>query len=73
MNKTTSNPRAPKFCGWPLYVCPECEGLFDCATPEGALRIRLHQILHVTDRKERWQLLDEWRSEQAQLAGSIVV
>ena len=73
MNDKTSNSKAPKFGGWPLYVCPECEGLLQCATPEGKLRIRLHQILHVTDRKERWQLLDEWRSEQAQLAGSIVV
>jgi hypothetical protein len=73
MNNTTSNPKAPKFGVWPLYVCPECEGLFDCATPDGELRIRLHKILHVTDRKERWHLLDEWRSEQAQLAGSIVV
>jgi len=73
MNDATSNSKAPKFGGWPLYVCPECEGLFQCVTTEGELRVRLHQILHVTERKERWQLLGEWRSRQAQLAGSVVV
>jgi hypothetical protein len=68
--KEASNRKRPRFNAWPLYVCPECEGHFESATAEGKLRISLHEILHVRDRKERWHLLEEWRSEQAHLVGS---
>jgi hypothetical protein len=69
----TPSAKASKFAGPPFYICPECDAGFQCATPDDARRVRLHQILHVTDRKVRWQLLDEWRTRQALLAGSVVV
>jgi hypothetical protein len=69
----TSMPTAPKFGGSPFFVCPECDSVLQCATLEGERRVRLHQILHVTDRSVRWQMQTEWRSEHAQSCGSLPV
>lgn len=69
----TSKSQAPKFGGSPFYVCPECDGVLQCATLEGERRVRLHQILHITDRSVRWQMQSEWRSEQARFSGSLAV
>jgi hypothetical protein len=71
--EVTAKAKAPKVGGSPFYVCPECDGVLQCATLEGERRVRLHQILHVPDGKVRWQMQIEWRSEQAQTFGSVPV